>query len=143
MLFAYEKSYITNPPQFIEEFFGYTLEDTARAENIKVYAETCLPGGLICDVSIFENDHYGKTIIFHTELDKVTILVGKLKWIGCLVHGGTTHADTAGCVLVAKNKINNDTIQGSLKDKLREVIEQKISEGYKIKAKFINLDQLS
>jgi hypothetical protein len=104
--------------------------------------ETCLPGGLECDVSLYENDHYGKTIIFHTETDKRTIIAGILKWVGCLAHGGQTHKDTEGCVLVAKNKISNDQIQGSLKDELRKVVEQKIAEGYTIKARFINLDQL-
>jgi len=46
-------------------------------------------------------------------------------------------------VLVAKNILSADSIQGSLKDKLVEVIEKKISEGYEIVAEFINLPQLS
>jgi hypothetical protein len=142
MFFLYEKQFVTDPPQPIKVYFGNTLEDTVRPENIKVYGETALPGGLECDVSLFENDHYKKTIIFHTEPDKVTIKAGILKWVGCLAHGGQTHKDTAGCVIVAHSIIDKDTVQGSLKDDLRKFIEEKMNEGYKIKARFVNLNQL-
>jgi hypothetical protein len=126
----------------ISEFFGNTLEDAARPGNVKIYGETCLPGGLECDVALYENEHYGETIIFYTEPDKRTIRFGPLTWTGCLAHGGNDAEDTLGCVLVAKNIIDKNHIQGSLKDKLREFIEKKIGEGYKIKARFINLSQL-
>jgi len=143
MSFEYDAEYVTDPPHPIKEYFGNTLEDTVRPENIKVYGETGLPGGLECDVSLFENDKYKKTIIFHTEPDKVTIIAGILSWVGCLAHGGQTHKDTAGCVIVAENIIDMDTIQGSLKDKLRARVEEMIGKGYVIKAKFVNLNQLS
>lgn len=142
MYFEYIKDFVHYPNAPIKEFFGYTLEDTARPINVKVYGETCLPGGLECDVSLFENDHFGKTIIFHTDQDKRTIRFGPLTWTGCLAHGGNTIADTLGCVCVAKNYINRDRIQGSLKNELRTFVEQKIKEGYTIKARFINLTQV-
>lgn len=142
MFFEYTKDFVSSPSTSVKEYFGYTLEDTARPSNVKVYGETCLPGGLECDVSLFENDHFGKTIIFHTEPDKRTIKIGPLTWIGSLAHGGNTIADTLGCVLVAKNFINKDRIQGSLKDELRTFVEQKIKEGYIIKARFVNLTQV-
>jgi hypothetical protein len=141
MSFQYDQDYVHNPPQPIKEFFGNTLEDAARPGNVKIYGETCLPGGLECDVSLFENEHYGKTIIFHTETDNITIKFGPLTWTWCLAHGGSDAGDTLGCVLVAKNIIDKDHIQGSLKDALRKKIEEKIAEGYAIKARFINLSQ--
>lgn len=142
MFFEYDKEYVTNPPKPVREYFGATLEDTVRPANIKVYEHTGLPDGLVCNVSLYEDSHYKKTIIFHTEKDKLTILVGILKWVGCLVHGGQTHKDTAGCVIVAENIIDMDTIQGSLKDKLRLRVEEMISKGYIIKARFENLSQI-
>jgi hypothetical protein len=125
-----------------KDYFGFTLEDTARPHNIKVYGETCIPE-CKCKVSLFENEHYGKTVIFHTEDDGRTIKVGELTWTGCLAHGGNDAKDTFGCVLVAKNRIDNDHIQGSLKDKLREFVEGKMKEGYTVSAEFVNLTQLS
>lgn len=136
-----------------KEYFCYTLEDTARPDNIKVYSETCLPGGLECDVSLFENEHYKKTIIFHTEKDGVTIKVGELTWTGCLAHNGMNFDHTAGCVLVGdslnqpvyKDKIivTEPTIYSGSKDGLRILIETKIKKGYIIKAQFVNLTQLT
>jgi len=142
MLMLYN-NYVQNPPQPLRHFFGNTLEDTARPDNIKVYGETCLPGGLECKVGLFENDHFGKTIIFYTENDGYTIKYGSLTWTYCLAHGGNTHKDTEGCVLIAKNIVNKDTIQGSLKDDLRKFVEEMMAKGYEIKARFVNLTQLT
>ncbi len=143
MFFLYDKEYVTPIPRNIRERFGYTLEDTVRPENIKVYGETGIPGGVRCKVRLYESDHHGKTIIFYTEEDGVTLKWKELSWTYVLAHGGNTHIDTMACVLVAKNKISNDMIQGSLKDELRIFIENKIKEGYTIEAEFINLTQLS
>lgn len=142
MFFVWDMNYVLNPARPFKKYFGNTLEDTLRPPNIKVMKETGLPGGLKCKVSLYESAHYGKTIIFHTENDKRTILYGVLKWIGCLAHGGNDHEDTEGCVLVAKNIIDMNHIQGSLKDELRKEIEKRIKEGYTIVAEFVNLDQL-
>jgi len=142
MSMVYDKTYVQDPPQPRKEFFGNTMEDTARPGNIKVMKETCLPGGLRCKVGLFENDHYGKTIIFYTEDDGYTIKFGPLTWTYCLAHGGQTHKDTEGCVLIARNIINKDTIQGSLKTELRKFVEDKMNEGYEVYAEFVNLTQL-
>jgi len=143
MFFVYIENFVDASPMPVKKEFGYTLEDTLRPYNIKVKKETGLPGGLRCDVSLYESDHYKKTIIFHTEPDKKTIKAGPLTWTSCLAHGGNDHGDTEGCVLVAENKIDNEHIQGSLKDDLRLKVEQMIAEGYTIKAEFVNLDQLN
>ena len=143
MSFLYDSTFVTNPPQPIKQYFGNTLEDTCRPGNIKVYGETAIPGGFECNVYLHDSPKFGKTIIFATEPDKVTLKAGILTWVGCLAHGGQSHKDTNGCVIVAKNIIDMDTIQGSLKDELRKIVEQKIAEGYTIKAKFVNLPQLS
>jgi hypothetical protein len=134
----------------LKKELSHTLEDTARPGNIKVFAETCLPGGLECDVSLFENAHYGKTIIFHTEKDGITILFNNLKWTGCLFHNGATFEHTEGCVLGGANLnlpvykdghvITEPIIYGGTKDIIRSVVEERIKAGGIVKARFINLD---
>lgn len=123
-----------------EEYFGYTLEDTVRPRNIKVRDYTAILEG-IYNVSVRKSPKFGETVIFYTEDDKVTIKRGELKWDYCLAHGGNTHADTSGCVLVAKNKVNLTTIQGSLKDELVLRVKEMIGKGYIISAEFLNLTQ--
>ena len=142
MYFLYYDNFVEHPLEQKKEFFGHTLEDTARPDNIKVIKETCI-SVCECFVSLYESTHFGKTIIFHTEEDKITLKLGPLTWTLCLAHGGNTYEDTEGCVIVAKNIINKDVVQGSLKDELRKYIEEKIDEGYTIKARFVNLTQLS
>ena len=123
-----------------KDYFCFTLEDTARPSNIKVYSDTCIPEG-VYKVGLFENAHYKKTLIIYNETDGVTIKVGALKWEGCLFHNGTNHLHTAGCVLVGKTRVNNDTITGGMKDELRIFVERKMKEGYEVYAEFINLTQ--
>jgi len=143
MSFAYIKDYVQQPLKEAKEFFGLTLEDTVRPLNIKVSKETGLPGGLKCKVRIYDSPKHGETLLFYTEDDLVTIKFGLLSWEYCETHGGNTHLDTDGCVLVAKNYISKDKIQGSMNAELVKIVKEKIAEGYEITAEFKNLPQLS
>lgn len=125
------------------EYFGYTLEDTVRPYGIKVAHYTALPAGVVFKVAVRESPKFGKTVIFYTEDDKETIKVGPLTWKYVLVHGGNDHEDTDACVLVAKNKTSNTTIQGALHKELVEFVEKKIAEGYVVTAEATNIPQLS
>lgn len=153
MYFEYIKDYVQQPLVTAKDYFCYTLEDTVRPSNIKVFAETGLPGGLECKVKLFENDHYKQTIIFYTEVDGMTIKIGELTWVGCLAHNGAGFEHTEGCVLVGAT-LNPPMYQNQIltkepfiyvpkKEDLRIFVEQKMKEGYIVKAKFINLDQLT
>jgi hypothetical protein len=124
------------------EFFGYTLEDTVRGENIKVMECTAIPAGLKYKVSRFKNDHYGETLILHTEDDGITIKAGLLKWVGCLFHNGLNKDHTAGCVLVGRTRTSNKTIGDGLKQELAKFIYKKMDEGYTIYAMAVNEPQL-
>jgi len=121
--------------------FCYTLEDTVRPNNIKVWGETAIPGGTVCKVAPYTRPNGQETIIFYTESDKITLKVGELTWTYVLAHGGNTHVDTDACLLVAKNKINDDKIQGSMMKELREFCDKMWAAGYEIQAEFINLTQ--
>lgn len=123
------------------KYFGYTLEDTVRPSNIKVPHWTAIPAGPVYKAGIRQSPKFGKTVIFYTEEDGETVMVGELTWKDILAHGGNTHEDTDGCILVAKNKISDACIQGSLKTELANFIQTKIKEGYVITCKIENLTQ--
>lgn len=128
--------------KLMKKYFSYTLEDTARPPNIKVTEHTAIPADLMYFVGKHETLHYGRTIIFYTELDKVTIRCGPLTWTYCLAHGGNDIADTVGCLLVAKNLIDKEHIQGSMKVELAKLVWDFIDAGGFVTAMAVNLPQL-
>jgi hypothetical protein len=152
LFFQYIKDYVQQPLVMVKEEFCYTLGDTLRPDNVKVYGETCLPAGLKCKVGLFENTHYGKTLILYTEPDGVTIKWNGLTWTYVLFHNGVSFADTDACVLIGKNLIapvysnmrvvQEPTIYTGMKDALRAFVEQKVNEGFTVTAEFTNLTQL-
>lgn len=124
-------------------YFGYTLEDTVRPYNIKVYGETAIPAYDFYYVKPYNSPRFDDTIIFYTEADGTTIKIGDIVFEYVYAHGGNTHFDTSGCILIAKNRVASDKIQGSLKDDLSKEIRKRVEEGYVIRAKTVNLPQLN
>jgi len=143
MSFVYIKDYVQKPLKKVKEYFGLTLEDTVRPDNIKVSKYTALPGGLKCKVRIYNSPKRGEVIFFYTEDDLITIKFGLLEWTYVEAHGGNDADDTEGCIIVARNAVDKDHIQGSLQKELVSFIKKKIDEGYEITAEFINHTQTS
>jgi len=103
--------------------FCYTLEDTVRAGGIKVKKETALPEGLV-KVGINWSNRYGKMMpIIYTEDNGYEVKKDNVSFKGARFHGGNTHKHTESCPLVAKNKVSNDLIQGSMAKEVKEKIE--------------------
>ena len=114
------------------EFFCYTLEDTVRGRGIKVKKETAIPEGVLYDVTIRTSPKYGDVPVIWTEDDHISIEARGISFKYVLIHGGNSHVDTEGCVLVAKNLVNSETIQGSMKREITELIKNKIAEGNRV-----------
>ena len=143
MAFVWGMNYVTDPPKPKKKFFCLTLEDTIRPDNIKVSKETGLPGGLKCKVRIYDSPTKGEVPLFYTEDDEITLKWGILEWTYVEAHAGNSHYDTDACIIVAKNPIDKDHIQGSMQAELVKEIKKRIKEGYEITAEFVNLPQLS
>ena len=91
------------------EFYGYTLEDVVRPHNIKIRHKTAINEG-----------HYSLSIKHSNKYkEKRVFLYDVPLFQGIQIHGGNNENDTSGCILAARNLINNEeNIQGSLKDKV-------------------------
>ena len=72
--------------------FAYTLEDVTR--DVKVYGDTAIPAG---EYIVIVN-HSNK---FNKELPLILDVPG---FRGVRLHGGNTHKDTLGCILIGKDQ---------------------------------------
>lgn len=90
------------------EFYGYTLENSSTA---------IVPGtyklGTRWSPKFLRN--------------KVEIIVPGRKYL--MFHGGNTPADSAGCVLLAARRIDENTIQGDVSDALYNAIKEDAEAG--------------
>lgn len=105
------------------EFFCYTLEDTARAEGVKVAGKTCIPKGLYKGRITYSPKYKREMVLIYNEEKTRRINKEGVIFDGVRMHGGNTHKDTEGCVLVAFNRINEETIQGTAEKELTKRIK--------------------
>jgi|TARA_B110000046_G_scaffold137244_1_gene143536 hypothetical protein len=123
-----------------DKYFCYTLEDTVRAPGIKVKGETAIPEGDY-EVIVTMSGRFKRMMPLILSKGKSGISNGGISFSGVRFHGGNKHADTHGCPLVAKNKLNNNTIQGTMEKPLTATLEEAIRNGDKIYLNVINKSQ--
>jgi hypothetical protein len=118
-------------------FFGYTLEDTVRAFGIKVKGHTALPAYQY-QVKLSFSPKYERMmpLIFNQNDESVKALGIQFK--GIRFHGGNRHSDTEGCILIAKHRVTNQIIQGSLEKELSLKISEAENQGKQIALEIIN-----
>lgn len=110
---------------FNGQYFGYTLEDVSRGENIKISGETCIPTGTYRVKNSFSRRFQRMMPMICNQSNGYELIAKGISFKGIRVHGGNRSKDTHGCILVAKNKLNPDTIQGSLEKELTVLIGDK------------------
>ena len=99
-------------------FFCYTLEDTARDEGIKIKGHTSIPRGEY-KVKLSHSSRFKRVMpMIYTESNEYELKNKGISFKGIRIHGGNTHKNTEGCILVAKNKLNDSTIQGTMEKEL-------------------------
>ncbi len=114
------------------EHFSESLEDTVRAYGIKVKGDTAIPAtekDKPYKLRVRESPKYGEVVIIYTEEDGVTLKAGGIEYKYVLFHGGNDKDDTLGCVLIAKNRVNSETIQGTMKKPFTEKIKELSKKG--------------
>ncbi|MDE5424410.1 hypothetical protein L3073_19555, partial [Ancylomarina sp. DW003] len=61
-----------------------------------------------------------------------------IQFRGIRFHGGNRHSDTEGCILIAKHRVTNQVIQGSLEKELSLRIAEAENQGKQIVLEIIN-----
>lgn len=110
-------------------YFCYTLEDAVRDYGVKVNGHTAIPRGNY-KVKLSMSSRFKRVMpMVYTEKNEYELINGGISFKGIRFHGGNNHINTDGCILVAKNKLNDSTIQGTMEKDLVKVLsnEKEIS----------------
>lgn len=118
-------------------FFGYTLEDTVRAFGIKVKGHTALPAYQYQVKLSFSPKYKRMMPLIYNQSDGSVNAMG-IRFKGIRFHGGNRHSDTEGCILIAKHRVTNQVIQGSLEKELSLRIAEAENQGKQIVLEIIN-----
>lgn len=95
-------------------FFSYTLEDAVRPEWLKISDKTAIPAG-----------HYIVKCTPSPKFKRITPEIFNVpNFFAIRIHGGNTHEDTSGCILIADNK-GDKKIWGSAEQKLTTFLQTK------------------
>jgi hypothetical protein len=96
------------------EFFCYTLEDVVRGYGIKIKNETAIDTG-----------YYHVKVTYSLRFKRrMAELFNVRLFSGIRMHGGNKAKNTSGCILVAFNKIDDNTIQGTAEKELTKILRE-------------------
>jgi hypothetical protein len=110
-----------------------TLEDCVRAFGIKDKGNTAIPAtgtDKAYRLSITMSQRFEREmVIVHTENDKVTLKAEGIEFKGIRIHGGNSAADVQGCIVVAKNRISDQRVQGTQESIITKLVRSEIQKG--------------
>lgn len=110
----------------------YTLEDTRRPPGVKIPGETCIPAGRYkCSVS--RSSRFGRDMVMlYNCSNGYELRAEGVSFKGIRIHGGNKAANTHGCVLVAYNKLDAETIQGTAETEVTKLVQDAIARGEEV-----------
>ena len=118
-------------------YFSETLEDALRHPKLKILKETAVP---CCTVSVgisYSSRFQRDMVILYNQPNGYESIVEGHSWKGLRVHGGNTAENTEGCILVAENRLNNDTIQGTRERPFTLIVKEALDSGQTVKLTWI------
>jgi len=89
--------------------FCRTLEDIERAKGVKVKKFTAIPKGEYF-VKLSYSDAFKRLMPLIYNNNSGNIYTDGVSFDGVRIHGGNTHLNTDGCILIAKEVLKTNTI---------------------------------
>ena len=117
------------------EYFCETLEDKVRPYGEKIYGETAIPENHKgYNVGVTNSDKFGWVVFIYTDVQDGLFLLKHrgIEFSMIYAHGGNKSKDSYGCVLIALNRIDDNTIQGSQKTQLFTRVKQYLDLGFTV-----------
>lgn len=108
---------------------AFTLEDTRRIPGVKVKGSTAIPQGRY-KLTLSMSKRFGRYMVMLSNCSNGYELRGEgISFLGIRIHGGNSHTSTEGCLLVAYNRINDYTIQGTAEAEVTALVRAAIDRG--------------
>jgi len=101
--FHFDPKYTVGRLYINSNYFCYTLEDTVRAEGVKIKGQTAIPQGRYKVIVDYSNR-------FQRELPHILDVKG---FEGIRIHSGNTDQDTEGCILLGESWNGSDFVGNS------------------------------
>lgn len=121
-----------------------TLEDCVRASGIKDKGNTAIPDTEALQpykLGISFSQRFQRDMpIIHTG-DGISLSAQGIQFKGIRMHGGNTDADTEGCILVAKQRVSDTRIYGTMEKEVTALLKAYQSEGIECVLHIINQPQ--
>lgn len=118
-----------------------TLEDIVRAWGIKHGGSTAIPAGRYRMTVSMSSRFKRRMVMIYTESNKHEIKSAGIGFKGVRIHGGNTNKDTWGCVIVAKNRIGRDRVQGTMESTVTDMVDKLEKAGHTVWLEITNLSQ--
>jgi len=115
----------------------YCLEDTVRGVGIKVPKFTAIPE-YIYKVSYRYSPTFKRDMLMlYTEEDMCTIIAHGITFKYVYSHGGNKHEDTDGCIIVGKNRDENEIYNSAERD-IFDIVYPELKDNRKVIWRVIN-----
>lgn len=100
------------------KYFCETLEDVSRGYGVKIPAKTCIPTGSY-RINVTWSPRFQKELpIIFNQANGFELVNKGISFKGIRTHGGNVEGHSDGCILVARHRLSQDLIQGSMSDQL-------------------------
>lgn len=117
---------------FPDGYKCHTLEDIVRGWGIKDGGTTAIPVGKYKLTTSVSQRFKREMVMVYTEPNKYELKANGIEFKGIRIHGGNTNKDTWGCIIVARKRVDEHTLQGSEESRVTAAVKQYIQQGYEV-----------
>jgi len=126
---------------FPDGYVCQTLEDIVRAWGIKDGGTTAIPVGKYRMTVSMSQRFKREMVMVYTEPNKYELKANGIEFKGIRIHGGNTNRDTWGCIIAARKRIDDHTVQGSEESRVTAMVKGLENRGHQVWLEVINLSQ--
>ena len=117
---------------FPDGYTCQTLEDIVRAWGIKDGGTTAIPVGEYRMTVSMSSKFKREMVMVYNQPNKFELQANGIAFKGIRIHGGNTNADTWGCIIVARRRVDEHTIQGSEESRVTAAVKDYEAKGCEV-----------